>query len=418
MMDKLEKRLAPLGGLAECLVLRSLRDGLALVVPWVAALSLVVLVVNFPLPGWGAFWQGLLGAGWHDWAAVATHGALAVMGLATAAAIGASHGQNRGLRPAVGAIAGALALALLTVPRQVPQWDAAARVQGLGASGLFFGILVGFAASELVAWLTRHPWPRRLPAGVPPAVARSLAELVPGTVLVAGFGLVRLAADAWLPALARLVYTWLQAPLLAIADTMPAQLVYSGMSSLLWSLGINGPAVVNAVWSPLGLGLNLDNLQAFATGAALPHIYTQSFIDFFTTYGGGGSTLSLALVLLAVPHAGLRRTGRLALAPGIFGINEPLLFGLPIVMTPLLAVPFVLAPLVNVVVSGLAFSNGWVPRPNGVMLPWTTPPLVSGWLATGAWQGAALQLVEILIGVIIYYPFVRRLARRRAATEG
>ncbi|WP_461225686.1 PTS sugar transporter subunit IIC [Lacticaseibacillus suihuaensis] len=416
MMEKLEKRLAPLGGVADWLVLRSLRDGLAAVVPWVATLSLVLLVVDLPLPGWDAFWQQLPGPAWHEWANVAMHGASTLMGLALAVAVGASHARNRGLRPAVGAVAGGLALTILTLPAKPTAWDATAQAQGLGTSGLFLGILVGLAAAESLAWLSRHPWPRRLPDAVPPAVAQSLSELVPGVVLVALCAGLRLAADAWWPPLARLAYTWVQGPLLALADTMPAQLLYTGLSSLLWSLGINGPAVVNAVWSPLGLGLSLDNLQAFAAGLPLPHIYTQSFIDFFTTYGGGGSTLSLALVLLVVGNAELRRTGRLALAPGLFGINEPLLFGLPIVLEPLLAVPFVLVPLLNVAVSGAAFHLGWVPRPNGVMLPWTTPPLVSGWLATGSWRGAALQLLELALGAAVYAPFVRRLAARRATT--
>ncbi|KRO26458.1 PTS system, lactose cellobiose IIC component family protein [Lactiplantibacillus fabifermentans DSM 21115] len=156
--------------------------------------------------------------------------------------------------------------------------------------------------------------------------------------------------------------------------------------------------------------LTQDNLSAWRAGEHLPHIYTQQFIDIFTTYGGGGSTLSLLILMLTICHSKrIRELGKLAIVPGIFGINEPVIFGLPVVLNPIIAIPFIIVPVVNTLISGVVFTLGWVPYTNGVMLPWTTPPIISGWLSTGSIYGSILQLFELVLGILIYYPFIKML---------
>ena len=120
--------------------------------------------------------------------------------------------------------------------------------------------------------------------------------------------------------------------------------------------------------------------------------------------------MSLLIVMFAVCRSKrIRELGKLAILPGVFGINEPIIFGLPVVLNPIIAIPFIIVPVLNTFISGVVFTLGWVPRTNGVLLPWTTPPIISGWLATGSWTGSLLQLVEIILGIIIYYPFVKML---------
>lgn len=109
--------------------------------------------------------------------------------------------------------------------------------------------------------------------------------------------------------------------------------------------------------------------------------------------------------------------GKLAILPGIFGINEPVIFGLPVVLNPVIVIPFILCPVLNTLISGIVMNLGWVAWTNGVQLPWTTPPIISGWLATGSWTGSALQIVEIILNILIYYPFVKMLDKQYLKEE-
>lgn len=133
---------------------------------------------------------------------------------------------------------------------------------------------------------------------------------------------------------------------------------------------------------------------------------------------GGGSTLSLLIVMFAVCKSKrIRELGKLAIMPGIFGINEPIIFGLPVVLNPIIAIPFIIMPTLNTFLSGMAFTLKLLPYTNGVQLSWTTPPIISGWLATGSWKGSVLQIIEIVIGVFVYYPFIKILDKQYLEEE-
>ena len=108
--------------------------------------------------------------------------------------------------------------------------------------------------------------------------------------------------------------------------------------------------------------------------------------------------------------------GKLSLIPGIFGINEPIIFGLPMVLNPVMVVPFILTPLFNIVVSYTSMAMKLVPITNGVTIPWTTPPVISGFLATD-WRGAVLQIVLITAGIFIYMPFIKVMDKQYLADE-
>jgi Phosphotransferase system cellobiose-specific component IIC len=226
-----------------------------------------------------------------------------------------------------------------------------------------------------------------MPEGVPPEVSESFAALLPTGFVVLIFFLVRILFSLTNFGTAQnFIYTLLQSPLKNVGNSLLSVLLYIFLASILWCFGINGPSVVNSVWSPIFFVLQQDNLKAFQSGHALPHIYTEQFIESFATFGGGGSILSLIIVMVFFcKSARIKQLGRLTLIPSIFGIGEPLIYGLPVVLNPVIAIPFVIVPIVNVLISGLAFTFHIMPYTNGVILPWTTPPIISGWLATGSW---------------------------------
>jgi len=257
-----------------------------------------------------------------------------------------------------------------------------------------------------------------MPDGVPPTVAQSFSDLIPISIVVIVFLLIRILfvltpfSDSF-----TFVYTILQTPLQNIGDSLGAMIFVYFLAHILWFFGIHGTNVTGAVFNPILLVLSTENQAAIQAGLAPMHIINQQFQDLFATFGGGGSTLSLLIAMFFFCKSKrIKQLGKLAIIPGIFGINEPVIFGLPIVLNPTIAIPFILVPMLNIVISWFTMNIGLVPITNGALLPWTTPPIISGFLASG-WQGAILQLFLIILGVIIYLPFIKTIDKEYLLEE-
>lgn len=163
---------------------------------------------------------------------------------------------------------------------------------------------------------------------------------------------------------------------------------------------------------PILTPLSVDNLHALQAGLPLPNVINQQFYDLFTTFGGCGSTLSMLIAMILVCRSKrIKDLSKISFVPALFGINEPIVFGLPIVLNPIILVPFLLTPIVNILISYFSMVSGLVPFCSGVQMPWTTPVVISGFLTTG-WRGAILQLVLLVIGVFIYMPFVKMMDKQ------
>ena len=193
---------------------------------------------------------------------------------------------------------------------------------------------------------------------------------------------------------------------------------------LFWFFGINGGSVVGAVFNPILQTLALENLNLYrevgAAGYTVQngaHIISQQFQDLFATFGGAGSTLSLLIAMLLFCRSKrIKDLGKLSLVPGIFGINEPIIFGLPIVLNPVMLIPFVLVPTVNIILSYFAMNMGMFPPCNGINIPWTMPVIISGFLATN-WVGALFQAGLLVLGVFIYLPFIKAMDKQYLEDE-
>lgn len=201
-------------------------------------------------------------------------------------------------------------------------------------------------------------------------------------------------------------------PLGRLGDTYVALLVIVLVETLLWLIGVHGPATLAAIVTPVYLTLQLQNTQAFAAHHALPHIVVVSLF-LFVFPGGAGATLPLAALLALSKVERLRKIGRVTLVPSLFNINEPLLFGLPIVFNPFLAVPFVITPLLLATISYVAIARGIVARP-ALYVPAGVPSLASTYLATLDVRAIALVCVNIGIATLLYIPFVRAYERHEA----
>jgi len=418
MQKKFEQFLIPVSTkITNNVVLRSLRDGFSIITPLIMVLSIFVLIGNFPIVGWQTFWTNLLGVKCVELMASSFQTIFSFIGFLTCLAVAYSYGQNRGLKTISTSLI-ALISFLLLVPMNVGLNNAVSTIY-FGPNGIFVGIIVALVSVELYNFAIKRNWRFKMHDTVPPAVGNSLSEMLPFAFVILIFLIVRIFVGlTGLQTVHNLVYMLLQAPFKFIGNSLPSVLLYNFIASLLWVFGINGPTVTNSIWSPIMYTFSQDNLKAFQGCLKLPHIYTQQFIDIFTTYGGGGSTLSLLIVMLLVCKSKrVKDLGKLAIIPGVFGINEPIVFGLPIILNPIMAIPFILVPVLNTAISGIVFSLNWIPYTNGVMLPWTTPPLLSGWLSTGSLLASVLQLVEIILGMLIYYPFIKMLDKQYIQEE-
>lgn len=422
MQSKIERLLIPITDkLANNVVLKSLRDGFLIITPLILVISIFLLIGNFPIPGWTDFWTTLIGPQWSEWFSAVSGSVFSFTGLLSCFGISYAYGKNRGL-VAVHATAVAIVSFLILTPTTLRihhQTIGAVKTMYLGPNGIFLGMFTALVSVELFRFATAKKWTIKMPEGVPPEVSESFAALLPTGFVVLIFFLVRILFSLTNFGTAQnFIYTLLQSPLKNVGNSLPSVLLYIFLASILWCFGINGPSVVNSVWSPIFFVLQQDNLKAFQSGHALPHIYTEQFIESFATFGGGGSILSLIIVMVFFcKSARIKQLGRLTLIPSIFGIGEPLIYGLPVVLNPVIAIPFVIVPIVNVLISGLAFTFHIMPYTNGVILPWTTPPIISGWLATGSWVASVIQLLEIILGMVIYYPFIKMLDKRYLKEE-
>lgn len=289
----------------------------------------------------------------------------------------------------------------------------------LGAKGMFIGMIAAFLAAEIYCRVTKRGWQIKMPDGVPPAVTKSFAALIPAIVTLTIFLMINAIMTGVFHAnLHDVIYELIQKPLTGLGSSLPATLLALFLVQFLWFFGLHGQIIVNSVMDPIWNTLMLDNLEAYQNGEALPHIVTKPFMETFTV-GLGGSGMTLAVVILmafVLKKKQYRDVGRLALAPGIFNVNEPAIFGMPIVLNATILIPWVVAPLVVTTFNYLVMAAGLVPAPTGVSVPWTMPVIASGVLATNSWLGGLLQVIDVVLVGMIWYPFLRILDRQQEAS--
>lgn len=365
--------------------------------------------------------MGLVGPRWLDWFSAVSGSVFSFTGLLTCFGISYAYGKNRHIVAVHAAAVAIVSFLILTPTTMQVDHKSIGAVQTiyLEPNGIFLGMFTAIVSVELYRFVIRHNWTIKMPEGVSPEVSQSFDALIPSALVVLVFFLVRIIFSLTSFGTAyNFIYTMFQLPLKNVGNSLPSVLLYIFLASILWCFGINGPSVTNSVWSPIFFVLQQDNLKAFQSGHALPHIFTEQFIESFATYGGGGSILSLIIVMLMFGKSKrVKELDKLTIIPSIFGIGEPLIYGLPVVLNPVIAIPFVLVPIMNVLISGTAFATHLMPYTNGVILPWTTPPIISGWLSTGSWVGSSIQLLEIILGMLIYYPFIKILDKQYLQEE-
>jgi len=288
-----------------------------------------------------------------------------------------------------------------------PMKDGALSAGFLGGTGIFTTIIVGIYVTELMRFLKVRNIGIKLPEQVPEKIRQSFNLLIPALVVILTIYPLNLFIQHQFGMLLPEVIMAVFKPLISAADSLPAILFAVFLCHVLWFAGIHGAAIVGGILQPFYL-VNLGlNQEALAAGQALPHIFAEAFWAFFIVLGGSGATLGLVLLYTRSKSAHLRAIGKLGIVPACFNINEPVIFGSPLVMNPILFFPFVVAPMVNATIAWFAATSGLIGKVIS-LVPWTAPaPIGAAWGAGWMVSNGLLVVALIVIDLLIYLPFFK-----------
>ena len=407
----------PLGALASNIYLQAIRDAFVIfTLPLIIAGSLFLIIANPPFP----FLQALVKP-YYNAILVPFELSFGLMALFLSFGVAYSLAQYRRTEPVQPGILAMVLFLVASMPvRDLTTMQLGEVLPYFGGQGLLVGIIIGILSTEVMRFFRGSRFTIRLPRTVPPNVKRAFEALVPTTLLLtAVWGL------EWFVSMHTYVdsshithaltipvlFMWAFQPLVLVQDSYPAALLEIILMMLLWSVGIHGMNVVMAIALPFWL----TTLTANAAGGH--GIVTEPFFHIFAHLGGSGATWPLVIYMLRSRSTQLRTVGKVALGPAIFNINEPVTFGVPMMLNPIMMIPFVFVPAIIVTINYSVFALGWVHVPV-IMQPFTVPVGISGFIATGGdIRGSLLQFVDLAISAFLYYPFFKAWERILVARE-
>lgn len=408
--------------------LRSLRDAFAAIMPIFILAGLAVLINNVVFP-WVLEGETLTKC--KVWGDVIINGTLNIAALLIAPMIAWSLARNKNSTNPVSAVIIAICSLIIMMPIQIELAPIGEKTtvsitqvlsfSNIGTTGIFAGVIIGLLSTELFLRISAIKRLQiSLGENVPPAVSNSFSALIPTILTLSLFALAAaLLANCLHTDLIHLITTLIQQPLRLINTSLPGTIFIYSFGNFLFTLGIHQAVVNSVILEPFLLINTNENMLAFANGEPIPHIINNIFVPTFGMIGGTGSTISLLIAIFIFSRQkAANQVARLAITPGLFNINEPVIFGLPIVFNLPLMIPFVLLPAIGIYFAWVCTSLGLISR-CVVMIPWTTPPILSAWLATaGDWRAVVVQLIIIVFGVFFYLPFLKvaeRVALRNSA---
>lgn len=275
-----------------------------------------------------------------------------------------------------------------------------------GAYGFFTVMIMGGIAIAIYIMLMKKHITIKMPESVPPAVSNAFTGIIPATAGLYVVGVINYLFSLNGTTVIDFISQTIQQPLMKIGQGYGSVLLITFLVQLFWFFGIHGTNVLAPVTESIWLTALIANVNAHQKGQPLPYLWTRGDFDLYVWIGGAGSTLLLLLaVLIFSKREDERAVAEVSIVPGIFNINEPAMFGLPIVLNPIYIIPFILAPLVMASIAYGALSLGWV-NPVRTQVTWAMPPFLNAILATMDWRSVVLQIVNMVVGFIIYVPFV------------
>lgn len=417
MQQLLEKVMPGFMKFATSKPITALKDGFILTMPLTLLGSIFMLIAAFPIPGWENFMAGIFGQSWSDplWHVVGA--TFDIIALVAVFGIAYSYVKSDGIEGTTAGILGIVSFLILTNSFVIT--EAGEKIGGVipkswtNGQGMVAAIIVGLFVGLIYSWFMRKDIRIKMPESLPPGVANAFSSLIPGFVIITLSMIVYVICDITKSmSMTEIIYQVIQIPLQSLSDSFIGVIVIVLLISLFWWFGLHGPNIVMGVMAPILTANALANQAVLDSGAALvvgenASIVTAQFIDIFVKFGGTSITLGLIIASLMVAKSSqMTQLSKMSLIPGLFNINEPVIFGLPIIFNPIMLLLFILVPVFAAVITYGAISIGFMEPFGAVQVPWTTPPVISGFLLSG-WQGAVTQIGLLAMSVVVYLPFVK-----------
>ncbi|MGN4757078.1 PTS sugar transporter subunit IIC [Bacillus cereus group sp. MYBK227-2] len=400
----LDKNLSgPMARLSEQRHLQAIRDGVISALPFIIVGSFFLIVAFPPLPKdsfisvWALKNQTSI--------LIPYRLTMFIMSLYIAFGIGYNLAKSYKLDALSGAQLAVCSLLLTLTPELIDKKGFMLPMTNLGGHGLFVTMIVSILSVEILRFCKKNNVTIKMPEQVPPSVSRSFEALIPAAFVIIMMSLITVVFKVDL----HYVVDKLAAPLVKAGDSYFGVIIPVFLITFFWSFGIHGVSVVGTVARPLWDVYLGKNGEAVASGAShFPFIAPEPFYQWFIWIGGSGATLGLVLAMIIFGRSKYSKAlSRTCIVPGIFNINEPVIFGLPIVLNPILIIPFVITPLVTATIAYAATAMGFV-TPTHIMPPWTLPAPIGAYLATGGdWRAIVLLFINITISFLIYLPFFK-----------
>ncbi len=277
----------------------------------------------------------------------------------------------------------------------------------IGAQGLFVSMIMSMVAVKFFGLLTNIDAIKiKMPDSVPTGIARSFNILIPIFIIITAFSVGGCLFNTFTGNYLNVwIYNIIQLPLQALANTTGGILVLALANQLFWFLGIHGGMVIEGVRGPLSAAGLAENISAVQAGGVATNILTRGFWTSFVVVGGGGITLSLLIaIFIFSKREDHKSIAKFSLIPGICGINEPVVFGLPLVLNPIFAIPFILNSVIAAFIAVVATNIGFLTC--GVLdCPPGLPVFVTGFISYGI-HGIIVQAIILIVTFIIWVPFV------------
>lgn len=420
--SKLEKISEVAGAIGNNLYLRSLRDAFILVIPFLV-LGGIAIIFNYVIFSPDGFMLNFMDADTIvKVQALGTrilNGSMNIMSLLVAVLFAYNIANNKGNNEPfmVGIVA--LAAVFIMQPLSLTVTDAAGSevvVSGLttfanfSATGLFVAMITAALSSTLFIKLENKGYFKiNLEGNIPPAVKRSfnIMSSIIITLFIVGLGTYIITEVSNLE-IYELINKVLQAPLVGVTTSLPGFMLLTFLTNLLFSLGIHPGGIINPILEPPLLVAMQQNVDAYAAGIDIPNIIVLPFRDLYGHIGGTGSTIALIIaIFVASSRKEHKSFAKVALPTSVFNINEPIIFGFPVVFNPLIMIPFIFAPLLNYIVAYLVTSVGLVSK-IVVYVPWSMPPFINAFIASGGdIRNTILQIALVAMDVLIWIVFLK-----------
>ncbi|WP_019616791.1 PTS sugar transporter subunit IIC [Psychromonas ossibalaenae] len=380
------------------------RNGMTMIIPFVVIGSVFTIIGSFPSEAW----MNII-APYADMINVGNTLTFGMIALIAVACIGYNMAVMEKLDP-IGTTVTALVGFLIL---QVDTSDYSIMTENFGASGLFTAIFVGIFCAEIIKFFVRRNITIKMPPGVPAYVSDSFTVIIPAFVFIVILWVVRVVLNFDVNA----VMEQALSPLVFGLSTLPGIMFLTFITCLLWAVGINGDNVLAGVTYPVLLALLAENSAAYAAGETVPHITAYGFFYFNMWLGGTGATVGLVILMMRSRSKSYRALGKICTPPTVFNINEPLVFGFPVMLNPIALMPYIATPLLLQLCTYFLMKFDFISKVV-VGIPWTTPPLLSGYIATGGdWRAVIWQAACIVISVGVYYPFFKISEKKKLAEE-